>query len=517
MQIRLDQFARKGLNSDIAPSMLDGDYFTHAENIRIYDGAIHPFGGHIEVDDIPGSDRVGKVVYVPSKSGKYMILLGSSSIVHYDGAFTDKSPTDYPGVGDVDLWTSTMIGEIPVINHPDVGPLYYDQSVGEYKSLPWDATQKWDETDHTCTIIRSHKQFMFALGVSDSGVEKPDAIRWSAPADVGSVPPTWDELDVTSTAGIATLGGSGGPAVDGLTLRDSFVVYRERSISIFEYVSGSSYVWRIRHLSESAGLLSRECIVEANGAHYFIGNGDIYRNDGTSIRSIMHNRLRNQFALNLSPDHYKRSYAIHYITKSEIWFCVPNGDAEYANTAYIYNYLDNTWAIRDVPESTNAVYGTPPINEKRWDDLGVDWDSFTQPWNEQESSPYSNSILSVTTGTPQKLTVLDAPISLNVQPYSSIIERTEFALEGVNTVTTINKIYPHVTGVGKLFIQFGSQQNPGGTTTWKAAVEFDPTKDSKIDLRSTGLLHCYRIYADDVKVDYAFTGMTIEYVTAGAR
>lgn len=516
--LRLDQFAMKGLNSDIAPSALDGNYFTHAENIRIYNGAIHPFGGHTEIADIPDGVGVGMLYYVASKSGNFIIMLGTNKILHHVGGtnFQEKQPTGFIPINNTDLWSAASLGEIPIINHPDIGPYYYHYPTAEYKPLVWDSQSDWSQAQKTCSIIRSHKQFLFALGLTENGIEMPDAIRWSAPADVGSIPPTWDELDTTNVAGLVTLGGSGGPAVDGLSLRDSFVVYRERSISIFDYVGGR-YVWRIRHLSESAGLLARNCIVEANGAHYFIGNGDVYRNDGTSIRSIMHNRIKKQFSLDINPNHYQRSYALHYIIKSEIWFCIPTGQSEYPDIAYIYNYLDDTWSIRDIPTSTNAIYGTPPAASDQWDQITDNWEGFTQPWNEQESSPYSNSLLTVDKGSTDKLVVLDTPISLISTPFSSIIERTEFALEGVNNVTTINKVYPHVTGLGKIFIQFGSQKNAGGPTTWKTAVEFDPTKDRKIDLRSTGELHCFRIFSNDVKSDYAFTGMDIEYVMAGKR
>lgn len=515
-QIVLDQFARKGLNSDLAPSILDGDFFTYAENIRIYDGAIHPFGGYSEVSDVPNNDT-GKLYYIASKSGNYIIMMGLTKILHHTGGshFVEKQPYGMT-VTDTDLWSATSLGEIPIINHPNVGPYYYDYPTATYKSLPWKSGKSWSQAQKTCTIIRSHKQYLFALGLSENAVEMPDAVRWSAPADIGSIPPTWDETDLTNFAGITTLGGDGGAIIDGLSLRDSFVVYRERSISIFDYVGGQ-YVWRIRHLSQSAGLLSRECIVEANGSHYFIGKGDVYRNDGTTLRSIMHDRIKKQFSLDLNPKAYQRSYAIHYIIKSELWFCIPTGSSEYADKAYIYNYLDDSWAVREIPKSLNAIYGAPAASDDQWDQMTKSWQDTSRAWNQQSDTPYTNTLLTVAKGTPDKLVGLDSSIGSTAEPFSSIIERTEFALEGVNNVTTINKVYPHVTGTGKLKIQFGSQQNAGGPTTWKLPVEFDPRSDRKIDLRSTGELHCYRIYSDEVKADYAFVGMTIEYVEAGKR
>lgn len=516
--ISLMEFASKGLNSDIAPATLDGNFFTHGSNFRVYDNAIHPFGGYSEFADLPLDSNIGFVSYVSSKSGTFIILLGTDKIYHYDGVFTDINHDDYSLVSNSKEWSVAKLDSIPVINHPDVGPLYYDYSSESYKSLPWDETQSWKDAKKSASIIRSHKQFAFALGLTEDGVYMPDAVRWSAPADIGSIPPTWDELDVTSTAGLTSLGGGGGSIIDGLSLRDSFVVYRDRSISVFDYVGGR-YVWRIRHLSESAGLLSPNCIAEAKGSHYFIGNGDIYRNDGTTISSIMHKRIKKNFGNQINSSFADTSFAIHNIIKSEIWFCVPTGKAVRPNSAYIYNYVDDSWALRDLPESLISIYGIAPKRSNVWDELDATWDEFTQVWDEQEESAFENTIISVIPDDSNggKLVVLDTPISLTSAPFSTILERTEFALGGVGQVTTINKIYPYITGAGKVYLQFGSQQNAGGPTKWKMPVEFDPSSDKKVDLRTTGELHCFRIYCDDVKSDFAFVGMDIEYVMAGRR
>jgi len=516
--LSLKEFARKGLNSDIAPATLDGNFLTYGNNFRVYDNAIHPFGGHTEFADLPASSNIGFISYVSSKSGTFIILLGTDKIYHYDGVFTEVQPDDFTPVSNSHEWSVAKLDAIPVINHPEIGPMFFNYSTAKYESLPWDKTQSWKDAKRTTDIIRSHKQFAFALGLTESGVAMPDAVRWSAPADIGSVPPTWDELDVTSTAGLTSLGGGGGSIIDGLSLRDSFVVYRERSISVFDYIGGR-YVWRIRHLSESAGLLAPNCIAEAKGTHYFIGNGDIYRNDGTSIESIMHKRIKKNFGMQINPSSANTSFTIHNINKSEIWFCVPIGSSDRPNYAYIYNYNDNSWATRDLPNTLISIYGKSPKRSNVWDDISLTWDEFTQPWNEQEESAYEDTIITVIPGDVGggKLIVLDTPISLTSVPFSTILERTEFALEGVGQVTTINKVFPYITGAGKVFIQFGSQQNAGGPTQWKTAVEFDPAADKKIDLRTTGELHCFRVYADDVSSDFAFIGMDIEYVMAGRR
>ncbi|QVJ07751.1 hypothetical protein S1R3Y_000043 [Vibrio phage vB_ValP_VA-RY-3] len=517
--MKLIEFAEKGLNSDIAPSLLDGNFVTYARNIRVKDGAIIPMGGHIELTELPANSNVGFIHYVPHNGAPYLILLGTDKIYHFDGTFIEVQPTPFVGASNPDLWSVSMLGQIPIITHPSTGPMFYNQSTGKYQSLPWDKAQDWNDASQTAKVVRAHKQFLIAMDVTDAGQEHPDAIRWSSPADIGSVPETWDPTDTTNFAGYTTLGGDGGYIIDGLSLRDSFVIYRQRSITILDYVRGS-YVWKIRHMTESAGLLSKDCIAEANGVHYFIGDGDVYRNDGTNVRSIMHKRVKTSFATSIDKDNYHRSFARHNIAKSEIWFCVPQTGSSRPDIAYIYNYVDDTWAIRDLPNCLNATYGAPPAKSSVWDYIDSSWDDISRSWNDETQTPYSDSLITVIPsddGTTGKIAILDTPIDSTSVPFSTIIERTDLAINGVNSVTTIKRIYPYITGVAKVMIQIGSQSRPGGPTSWKRAVEFDPNRDRKVDVRSTGELHCFRIYSDDVHAHFAFSGMDVEFIEAGER
>jgi hypothetical protein len=66
-------------------------------------------------------------------------------------------------------------------------------------------------------------------------------------------------------------------------------------------------------------------------------------------------------------------------------------------------------------------------------------------------------------------------------------------------------------------IQLGSQMYPGGPVSWKAPVEYAPGNDRKVDIRSSGSLHAYRIMATDVDANFILTGLDFEYTQAGGR
>jgi hypothetical protein len=368
--------------------------------------------------------------------------------------------------------------------------------------------------------MSSHKQFLFALDLVSNGVEISDGVRWSTPADINGVPESWDHLDVTKVAGLVTLGGDGGKIIDGRTLRDAFVVYRESSISVFDYIGGQ-FVWQIRHLSTHTGLISPDAIIEVRGKHFFIGDGDILVNDGNTITSLLYNRLRTQFARNIDPDNYANSYAVKNNISNEVWFCVPEPGRTYPNIAYIYNWEADSWSIREIPESPFANYGAQNSPVITWGTIDSIWGSAIGSWGQRQVSPMDDTIMAITKpesiGVGGKILLLDFTVTGAEVPFNTVIERTGFALEGLNNVTTITRVYPHMRGPGSCYIQLGSQNHPGAPIRWKPPVLFDADDDRKVDIRTTGELHCFRIYANDIVSYWELSGIDVEYVNSGAR
>lgn len=522
--LQVNNFAKAGLNTDLMPWDLPADNLTEIRNVRILNEKLTPFGGSVLWATLPIGFKPGYIMSVASTSGEYWLIAGLDSILTYDGtSFSDISnPAGYAGVLNEDYWTGCLITNIPIIVNSGHYPEYWPQQTPgitmEY--LPWDATRNWEEAEEFCQIIRSHKQYLFAMILQSGPDEIVDGVRWSSPADVSGVPDTWDHLDSTNVAGLVKLGGQGGKIVDGLSLRDAFCVYREKGVSIFDYVGGQ-FVWRVRHLSSTFGLIAKDCIVELKGNHYFISDGDILVNDGNKIESLLHKRIKTRFKSDFSAESYKNAYAIKNNSASEIWFCIPETGSTYANLAYVYNYRDDSWTIRDIPAAVFANYGSVSTPSITWDASTEPWDSNLSTWSENQTSPFDDTIIAVVKPTQVevggKLLLLDTEISIDTTPYDAVIERVGFALEGLNNVTTITRVYPNMTGPESALIEVGSQDYPGSPIRWKPGVEFTPGVDRKVDIRTTGELHCFRISTNNVNSTWSISGIDIEYSMAGER
>jgi hypothetical protein len=522
--LRIPDFAKAGLNSDLMPWDLPGSFLTDIKNVRISRNKLSPFGGFSKWTDLPVDFDPGYLMHVGSVSGEYWLIAGQDKVLSWDAAtISDVSnPLGYPGSLNQDDWSGCMLSNIPILNNPGWYPEFWSPpNPGSTMTLlPWDSGNTWQDVGESCKIMRSHKQFLFAMDLLTGGQEITDGVRWSAPADVNGVPPTWDPLDTTNFAGFVTLGGAGGKIIDGYSLRDAFCIYREGGISIFDYVGGQ-FVWQIRHLSDTVGLVSKDALVEIKGSHFLIGDGDVLVNDGNSIRSLMHNRIRQRFVSDYDADNFANSYAVRNNAASEVWFCVPESGEVYPTLAYIYNWKDDTWSIRDLPRTPHANYGSqssPPIT---WDNIGGTWDTVPGPWDARQLTPFDDTIVGITkpeeAGESGSLVLLDKGATGIDTPFNTSIERVGFALEGLNEVTTITRIYPHMAGPSPVNIRIGSQEHPGAPVRWKAPIAFNPETDRKIDIRTTGELHCFRISANNVTSTWDISGMDIEYVESGKR
>ena len=210
-----------------------------------------------------------------------------------------------------------------------------------------------------------------------------------------------------------------------------------------------------------------------------------------------------------------------------MWFCVPTYADEYPNLAYIYNYRDNSWAIRDLPytDTTTGIafasYGSQSEPAQTWEDFESlplalqEWDVQTQSWGSRKTTPLNETVVGIDNYN-SKLIILD-PLGAGTDgDTETSIERTNYPLDGHKQVTTITRIYPHIEGTQPVSIRFGSHDYAGSPVRWKPAVTFTPGVDRKIDLRTTGELHAWRVESIGTG-QWKMSGFDINYVKAGLR
>lgn len=523
MLVKIRDMGAAGVNSDLAPWDLPPNSLTDGRNFRVMSGKVQASGGaKLMLDGANGT--IGHVDQTTDFEGNSQWILCHSNGVDtlYNQEFVQIFNSS-----DIDprQWTTCQIGQVTFLNHPTTGPIYFTDwsSVSEEaKELPWVVGgDTWGKRGISCRQLHSHQNFLFALGTTEpdpvSGLSTyyEDRVRWSHPCDPNGIPYTWETPDVdrSSLAGFVTLG-RGGRVVGAESLRDSFVIYSAEALNVLDF-TGDALVWRRRTLSQTAGLISNKALVEIGGRHFIISNEDILMFDGNAASSLLHNRLRKRFANTLNEDARHTAFAVDNKMTSEAWFCVAEAGHDEPNMAYVYNYRDGSWALRDLSTSkdfSHATFGLQPTEILSWEDWEGPWEGERTTWSTANRQPFDGALVGVS-GTSVHNVDTQYPDDAGLTTY---IERVSMPMQGHEDVTMMSRIFPQVEGNTPVTIRVGSHHYAGDGARWKQAVVFDPRADRKVDIRTTGELHAFRVEGP-TNGNFNISGLDIEFQPGGGR
>jgi hypothetical protein len=522
--LKLNSLGAQNINFDLEPCDLPVNTLTYGTNYKLLNGKIRATNMSYTLATPSANFKAGLIMPVLGDSGNFYLLLGQNNpsgtqvAWAYNGTtWTDISQVGaYTGidVGDELLWTGCLLGNIPIVNNVQDYPAYWSpqQIAQKLQPLLFKTGQTFQAKGLSAKVVRAHKNFLFAINLQESGVVQSTSYRWSHPADINGLPPSWDETNLSFIAGIASVGGDMGDLVDGMTLRDNFILYSQRGISVLSYVGGE-FVWARNVLTTSYGLLAKNCIVESKGYHYFLTDGDILKTDGNSIVSVLHNQMQTQLVGNIDATNYMNSFAFSNPVTEEIWFCIPQTGNTLPNIAFVISTADDLVSMRAIPSTTGINFGPTLQVPILWSNVLGDWNQVANNWTYDPTSIFSRTIVSTNN-------VNSAIISLELDDatttQNTILERTSFPVEGQEVVITTQSVFPHIVSQAPVLIQLGSQQFVAGPISWKAPVSFDPNTMRKVDIRTTGKLLSWRIYSTGT-LPFTLTGLDIQYVVNGVR
>lgn len=532
--LKLNNLGDKGLNSDIPPFELPPGFISYGTNFRVRNGTIAPFNGSLSAIDSPGSANVGFLKHVRIKQGDYWVQASRTQVLIANNdieGWSDISSKNYdiPDGGQFN-WTGAQLGQILVMNNNYVFPEYWanDDVQTDLLLLPFSPTQTWEDRRLHCKSMRVHKNFLIAMNlatdINNPGDPleqefKPNGYRISHPAEQNAIPFTWDTTDRGSIAIEAQLGGDGGEIVDGRTLRNAFVIYSKDSIDVLSFDPSSEFYWNRQSISSTVGLLSQNCLTEVKGAHYLIVDSDIVVNSGEEIQSIMYKRIQRRFNSRVNDYTALNSFVARNDAAKEIWFCVPEDNSETASIAYVFNWNDATWSLRDLPSGTADIsYGSNPgiealIRRGQWRGVLGSWTSQSRTWGSQQLTALDDILGSVNVD--GEMFEIDPKNDILETEFSTVIERTDIPVMDHSGNISVVRMFPTAEGA-PFMVQLGTQQQAKGPVTWSKVNEFDPGVDRYVDFRLSGELLSYRITSIG-KNRFRFSGMEIIYVPSGLR
>ena len=442
---------------------------------------------------------------ITSTSSTSNITVDSTASFPVSGTFTvDSEDISYTGR------TATTFTGISRAQNSTTGATHLDNATA-YVSV-------------TCNAMKSFRSFLIALNVSKAGINYPRLVKWSTEAGIQTTPTSWDETLATVDAGEFELADTKGDILDGLQLRDTFMIYKEDSTYAVTYV-GTPFILSFRQISPTIGMISKNCVVEYPGGHALLGNGDFYVNDGRTLKSILPPKLRKYVFNTIDGEELDKCFVVADYGRSEILFCFSSdgGVTTQADEAIVWNYNTNTFTIRSLPGLGHIGYGniTDPAVETTWAAATTTWTTVSGIW----TMSYSTVEDVLVFASPENTEIYrdNSGYQEDGSDMTSFVERTGITLnergqEDHITVKNIKAIYPkiNIDSTNTINVYLATQMSTEDAVTWSDAVAFNPDSQSKVSVRGSGRFYGVK-FESTTDMDWKLAGYTLEVQDTGRR
>lgn len=459
--IEIKQFDQVGLISDQPARSLPINAITNLTNMQTNDGKIEKILGYTSVYGTPTVAPYHIKHSVAVDGDPFFIYCSLTDVyTYYENIHTKITRTlsAYAATTN-NSWTSAILGGITIVNDGTNLPQYSTGTTVQLQNLTnWPTT--W-----SCASIRSFREFLVALDMTETGTNYPQKLRWSHPADPGSLPSSWDETDTTKDAGTKPFSETPGYLVDCLPMGNMNIVYKSDSAYAMQYIGGQ-FVFSFNKIFD-IGLVGRNAVCEVEGKHVFMSAEDIYIHSGGIPQTLLHKRMRDELFASIDQAYRSRIQLISDKNKQQVWILLPTNGTGWLSTAWIWNWRDNQWGKRNIPNLTCISAGGEADSGQVWDSDSGTWDSDNAVWN---SSLSASAQVLWGSALDTKLYQANYLYQADGTNYTTEVERTGIDFGDANSIKLVRKLRPHFNGMTagtNVTISVGSQEYPDGAVTWK--------------------------------------------------
>jgi len=506
--VEVNNVGMGGIISDIPPEQLPPHIWSSGANVRFYDGKLSKFPGQVDVfgNTLDEPHIAFPWNYPTEYRWVYASGVGiyyTQGVNHFDITRYTTTPGDNPyTAGSRPRWNGAMLGGVPIMNHVNMTdyPQQWDETLGRMKDL-----ENWPANTYA-RVIRAFGNFLIALDITKGVTNYPYLVKWSHPADPGTVPVSWDETDPTRLAGENVLAQSGGKLVDCLPLGGANIIYKESSIWL-QQLSRGQYVFSWRELDGSNGLLTQNCVAPFLGRHFCLGRSDAYVFDGRSVQSVITNKFRRWLFQQIHPDWWQYVQVVPNYPKQEIWicFCSASNDSGYFDKALVWNWNTGAWTIREFDPPgywriSYVAYGQVTSGLQTFDTTAGTFDGQTGAFGDAGSSPADWQLLAAGVNRAPgngNLVHVDEGYRIDGYLYRSYVERQALAIAGQgpdgpkvdpSSVKFVRAIYPKIAGNTGADVQvyIGGQMQLDDPITWEGPYRYIVGQTEVIHCATTG-------------------------------
>ena len=505
-----------GIMTDPNPSDLPLNVWSYGNNVKFRNGKTTLVDGYSEVYAALPVPTLHILPYL-FQNTPYWFSASATKIHQTSGAgWTDVTRLvggNY-AASKTSNWNGGFLSGVAILNNESDIPQALLPTANNFVNLP-----NWPST-HRAKVIRPFKNYLIAMNLTINSVAQPTVVKWSSPADPGEVPFTWDITDPTNDAGENPIADTAGAIVDGKKLRDAFIIYKEDSVYSMRYIGGT-FVFQFQQLFDDIGMIAPNCAAEFDGKHFVVGRGDVYVHNGVQKSSVIDGAMKDFLFQSIRSQGVQSTFVVPDYANTEMWICYAQGteaaEAGYCDKALIWNWKENKWSIRDIPNAIYATFGiVDPQEPEDWDSDPDSWDSDATVWSSQTYNP-SKTKLVIASNHNSKLYVVGESRTFNGSQFTSYLEKSDIYLDDDHKIKVVHSVTPHMSGDGVAKFWVGTSMLQDSPVEWNGPFTFNIGEDYKIDCRNLGRYVGIRMEIDSDKY-WVLNGYTLEFTpTAGKR
>lgn len=490
-EVEIDSLASIGVIHDVEDYMLPPEAWTLADNMRFQDTGVERLIGK---EQVFGTPTVAPHFLMPvtNASQIFWIYMSLLKAYVYDGSShinITNAGGDYAASNSRD-WNGTILGGVPILTNGADEPQYWGLNTGS----PFADLTNWTAGD-SCRIIRAFGPYLMAFDVTLSGTRYPHLVKWSHPADPGSLPSSWDHTDATKDAGQFDLPDTNaGIILDAQPLSGLMFVYKESSTWQCRLIGGR-FVFEAKQRWYTSGILApRSVAATADGRkHVVCTQDDVIIHDGNNIESVLDKRFKKYLFNQIDTANYMNCFMFTNPFRNEIWFCYPQSGSTNPDRALIIAYKEGrSGAISeaDIDFRHAAAGNIESAADTTWSGVTGTWGTITGPW----STNLRRQLLVANTDD-TKIQRIDTGTDNDGATITGTLQRTGLAVIGRTRTgewivdfdrrKQVNRVWIKASG-GPINVRLGVQTTPGGSVTWTNSKSFDPSTDKYLDFTISG-------------------------------
>ena len=503
--VNVSGFGGQGITLDVPFSLRNLQQLQEGRNIRLQDGMLSTIPKNNVAISLQPDPVYACPYYTYDETGGHIICYLNGNIDYIDatGAILDITP-DTPPTDNGGYWYSTQLNDILVLTNGLNVPYQITQTDLQASGKLTEMVN-WP-ANYRARIFEPLKGYLVASGLTVDGFQRRALVKWAHPLAPGETDFLWDHLDDTLLTGENELAVSGRDIRAMQPLRDNMLIYFDQAVWGMSEVGGG-FVFGFRQVFKDDGCVGPEAWCEVDGQALVVGFRDIYKTDGFNRTSLSDGKIGRWFYRHAAiTDDIEVSY---YPDRQEV-FILHKTSENYRehNRALIYNVLSNAFTVMTLPGVDNLGGATRLYQGGQFNGTDMKWSSFEDDvefwsntsgsWASMQENDQKLYHLLLNRGG-QQLEVMDQESNTPHEGGNIYIETRLCPLWDLfptagDKIKFITRIYPRMTGTGRVKFAVGVAEFANGPVEWKPWVGFqlgdspdgEDLKDYAVDVRAAG-------------------------------